>query len=158
MDPEYTIAPRREVCSAVEKMVFDNVLVIAVDSKSQTIQNWYHFSGHPDDWTDDFKRHLAWRMASAAADSLKQEVADKSRQFKVGAPRLAFKPAPSETVLFAIIRPRTETRKKISFLVEFTAQEFGVEVRWWKHKDAGIPYWGARLLLGPISFWLGVDL
>src|SRR3990167_5797120 len=155
---DYSEAPRKAVNDYLANVDFDTIVVITADRHTNTAQNWWHVSGHPDDWDGDQLTHIAYRLVSTAAEYMKADANNPlERAYTVETKKIVFTKNPVNAygiTLFCVGLALKNPRNRLFLWIDLKFREVGLHLTFYENINTktGIPYWGVELLLGVIAF------
>jgi len=157
---DYSVAPRKEVAAQVEKMDFDSVVLITYDRHTNRLQNWWHFSGHPDSWTAADMSSIAQQMASHTAELLKADAnTPKGREVVITAKRsFNFLSKTREFGYlggFVVHGPKYGDR--ICAVLYWSMKAVGLSVAWSRTEEVDRVRRSISFLVGPLNFTFALD-
>ena len=139
-------AAREQVKSFIAEHEFDSVVVILGDRKELTLTNWWHFSGHPNWWTNTDCATVAQHMVATTAEVMKTDV-NVGREIKYTGPkieRVKTQQAQNYAWLGGIaIHINRRSRKRLYLNCWIDKTSIGMYISW---------YNGLNILIGPFLF------
>lgn len=143
----YSVAPRKVVHEFIETVDFDSVLIIMHDSHTAELRNWWHFSGHRNDYGTKELSYMAQQMASYTVEELKKDANSGERTIVSKRKLIEIKPKvekiKDERILLFWGRIGS-----FEFSILLIVDGFGLYADWRKP--------GFSLILGPLQFFFKV--